>query len=120
MRGNRHPITDAGIGRLVAIVMDNYLRAAKTGEATVAYRGEEAVYGRTTYHVGVALPPQKEKGYYAKDMDIWVDKELGLPIKIMIYGWQGELVESYGYRDLRLNPGLKDSEFDPDFKSYGF
>jgi outer membrane lipoprotein-sorting protein len=43
-----------------------------------------------------------------------------LPIYVEIFDWQNELVERYGYRDLRLNPGLTDADFDPKNPAYGF
>ncbi len=120
MRGNRHPITDVGIGRLIGIVMENVRHAGRAGELRAAYAGEQAVFGKDACRIVVNLPPDKDKGYYCKKFDIWVDEGLGLPIKITIYGWRGEVLESYIYKDFKLNPGLKAAEFDRGYKDYGF
>ncbi len=120
MKGNRHPITDVGIGRLIEIVDSNLDRALKSGELKISYIGEEETYGRKTWHVVGELPEKKENPYYCAKMDLWVDEQLKLPIKIDIYGWKNELLESYGYKDLKINPGLKDEEFDEGYKQYDF
>lgn len=120
MKGNRHPITDVGIGRLIDIIMDNFTRGQKEGELKITYTGEESAFDRPAYHIVGELPVQAEKGYYCKKIEIWVDKELGLPVKVIIYGWQDEVLERYGYKDLKLNPGLPDAEFDKGNKDYDF
>jgi outer membrane lipoprotein-sorting protein len=120
MKGNRHPITDVGIGRLIEIIMTNVRRAGKEGVLETGPVGEGEVYGRKTYNINIKFDAGKEKGYYCKDINLWVDRELYLPVKIAVYGWDGEFLEGYGYKDLKINPGLKDEEFDRDYKGYGF
>jgi outer membrane lipoprotein-sorting protein len=120
MKGNRHPITDVGIGKLIGIIMENYTKAVKEDAGNSTYMGDRIVFGKRAYDIKVNLLPEKDGGYYAKDIEVWVDKENGLPIKILIYGWQDELLESYVYKDLRLNPGLSDSEFEMNYEGYGF
>jgi len=120
MKGNRHPITDVGIGRLIAIVMENCRRGVRENEGRIGPVGEDNLFGRKVYRIKAELPAEKEKGYYARRIEIWVDRESDLPLKILIYGWEGELLESYAYKDLKLNPGTPGSEFDADFKGYGF
>lgn len=118
MRGNRHPITDVGIGRLIQIVTENGERAKKEGVLKLRYLGAGEAFGRDTHHVEAKLPA--EQGYYGGTIEIWVDAGNGLPIKIKIFGWDGELWESYGYKDLKLNPGLTDAEFSEDYEGYDF
>ena len=120
MKGNRHPITDVGIGRLMEIVSTNVRRAVSAGELTLSSKGEEELYGRKVRRYDAELPREKDKGYYARRIRLWVDAGLGLPIRIEVYGWNEELLESYGYRDLKINPGLTDAEFDEKYKGYDF
>ena len=49
-----------------------------------------------------------------------VDHDYRLPIYAEIFDWDGQLVERYGYRNLRLNPGLTDEDFNPKNPDYGF
>lgn len=118
MRGNRHPITDVGIGRLIDIVLENAGRAESEGVLDIVSAGQETVFGRDAAHLTVKLP--KGRGYYAGRIELWVDRGNGLPVKIMIYGWDGALWESYGYKDLVINPGIPGEEFDEGFKGYDF
>jgi outer membrane lipoprotein-sorting protein len=119
MKGNRHPITDSGIGRLIEIIMADIKIASDRGfkDAKVALAGEENVAGRKAWHIAAQTTGN---GYYAGKLDVWVDKEYGLPVKVKVFGINGEFLESYTYTDLKLNPGLKDVEFDRDYKDYKF
>ena len=58
--------------------------------------------------------------YYASKMVLWIDKELMLPIKAMIYDHYGKLYEVYEHHDLKVNVGLKAKDFDPKNKEYDF
>ena len=117
MKGNRHPITDAGIGRLIEILDKDLKRGRERGELKLKFLGEDEVYGRRAWHIVKETPAE---GYYAPKMEIWVDKELNLPIKIKIFGPGDEFLESYGYSDLKVNTGLKDEEFTKGYKGYHF
>jgi outer membrane lipoprotein-sorting protein len=117
MKGNRHPITDAGIGRLIEILGKDIKHGRERGELKLKLLGEDEVYGREAWHILKETPAE---GYYAPKMEIWVDKELNLPIKIKIFGPGDEFLESYGYSDLKVNIGLKDEEFTKGYKDYHF
>ena len=43
-----------------------------------------------------------------------VDVELMLPTHVSTFDKEGKLLESYTYSDIKLNPGLKDEDFDPE------
>ena len=58
--------------------------------------------------------------YYCRRSTTYFDVVTNLLIKIEIYDWDDNLYESYHYRDLKLNVGLNDSDFDPDNKNYKF
>jgi outer membrane lipoprotein-sorting protein len=49
-----------------------------------------------------------------------VDRELGLPLRALIYDHEGNLYERYEHRDLRINVGLTDRDFDPKNPEYDF
>lgn len=117
MKGNRHPITDAGIGRLIEILDKDLERGRERGELKLKSLGEDEAYGRRAWHIVKETPAE---GYYAPKMEIWVDKEFKLPIKIKIFGPGDEFLESYGYSDLKVNAGLKDEEFTEGYKDYHF
>jgi hypothetical protein len=58
--------------------------------------------------------------HYAGRVVLDVDEELRLPIRAMIYDHDGNLYERYEHRDLRINVGLTDADFDPKNPAYDF
>ena len=120
MRGNRHPVTDTGIGHLIKIIGENMRRRIKAGEFNLLERGEETVYRRKTRKVEVLFERDRTKGYYGYRVIVNLDEEKKVPIKIQIYDWDDQLVESYGYENLDLNAGLMDADFDPKNPKYRF
>src|ERR1700688_822466 len=53
MKGNRHPITDSGIGRLIEIIINDINKASERGlkDANVELAGEDDVEGRKAWHI---------------------------------------------------------------------
>jgi outer membrane lipoprotein-sorting protein len=119
-RDGRHPITDVGIGRLVDLVSNNADRGLQRGELTIGNGGQHATFDRPTQRYTLHFPNDPAKGYYCMTAVIDVDREYRLPIYAEIFDWDGQLIERYGYLDLRLNPGLTDEDFDPKNPAYGF
>jgi len=120
MKSNRHPIMDSGIGNLVNLIGDNFIKGIKTGEIEFKERGEETVYDRKTKKVEIIFPRDKAKGYYCCRALINIDVENNLPLKVQIYDLHNLLIENYGYEDLKLNVGLTDTDFDPENPEYKF
>ncbi|MBI2566938.1 MAG: DUF1571 domain-containing protein [Candidatus Schekmanbacteria bacterium] len=58
--------------------------------------------------------------YYAGKVVVDIDKETNLPIFQQIYGHDDKLYEQYGFLNLKLNVGLKETDFDPENKEYNF
>jgi outer membrane lipoprotein-sorting protein len=58
--------------------------------------------------------------YPAGRVILWIDRELHLPIEVAVFDHEGKLYERYRHRDLRVNVGLKASDFDPKNPDYGF
>jgi len=120
MKGNRHPIADSGLEKLVAKLAVNVRLGRVKGELEVRDRGEETVYGRKTVRLEGVFPKEKAGTYYCHRAVVNIDTELKLPIKVQIFDATDELVETYGYEDLRLNAGLTEKDFDPSNADYGF
>ncbi len=89
-------------------------------------------YGRPMYVVWYANPdvrgPRKLKTgqrlfiprYYSARGSVWVAPDSLLPARIEIFDAQDQLYERYVYRDVRLNVGLTDLDFDPENPDYRF
>ncbi len=121
MKGNRHPVTDMGIGNLLKVVQTNVARAKKNKDTiTVIKSGEEKIFGVDSIKLEATFPKEKDKGYYCYRAVFWVDREKKLPIKIMVYDWDNQLVEDYSYENLKFNIGLSEKDFDPSNKEYNF
>jgi outer membrane lipoprotein-sorting protein len=119
-KGGRHPITDVGIGRLLDLITDNAYRGLQHGEVTIEDGGPHTTFDRPTHRYTLHFPNDPAKGYYCMTALIDVDREHRLPIYTEIYDWDGQLIERYGYLNLRLNPGLTDEDFNPKNPAYGF
>ncbi len=120
MKGSRHPVTDIGVGRLLEFIAEHARRGLQRRELTPDSDGQRTTFDRPTQRYVLRFPKDSAKGYYCQTAVLDVDRELRLPIYVEIIDWQNMLVERYGYRDLRLNPGLTDVDFDPKNPEYGF
>jgi len=125
----KYPITDMGVLNLIDKLLEVAYEDIKFGECEV------------TYHEGVMLGtgpaarectvirvvhPVPRRNFKFHDARIYVDKELNLPIRYESYDWprrEGEapaLIEVYEYRNLKLNVGLTDADFDHTNPAYNF
>lgn len=120
MKGSRHPINDSGLDHLVKVIGDNVRRGMKGGELEFREADKETVYGRRTQQVEITLPRDKTRGYHSCRTRLNLDLEKKIPIKIEIYDWDNNLVEDYGYEDLKLNMNLTDVDFSPKNPEYRF
>ena len=111
MGEGHHSIRKAGIRNMIDMVMEQYRRARANEEITLRYLGLGAVDGRQAYHLGLEYPKSKKAGYYAYRAELWIDKELYLPTKLLVYTWDNKLHAHYEYRKLKLNPGLSPEVF---------
>jgi len=118
MTDNRHSILDSHIGHIIDVVNTNYNRAKKNKELKTFFEGSKVLNGTKTLLFKTILPENKD--YYGHVINIYIDAELYLPIKIEVYGWEMELLEMYHFSDLRVNVGLTDIDFDVDNPAYDF
>ncbi len=120
MKDNRHPVTDSGLENLMNFINENVQRGIKTSEVIFKTPCEEIIYGRKTVKIEGIFPKDKTKGYYCHRAIINFDLEQKVPIKVQIFDFGNNLIESYGYEDLRLNAGLTEADFDPKNPTYRF
>jgi hypothetical protein len=106
MQENRHSILEAGVGHVSERLRDQFSTAREQGTLRARYLGTEQYLGRPTWKIMRAL----EDGGYR----YWnVDAELLLPIRIATYDARHQFLEAYSFKDLELNVGLTDADFDP-------
>lgn len=120
MKGNRHPITDTGLENLVRVIGKDLRKGLRAGNIGVIDHGEETVYERKTRKFEGIFPKDKTRGYYCYRAVINLDIEKKVPLRVMIYDWDDNLIENYGYEGLKLDAGLTNADFDPKNPAYRF
>jgi hypothetical protein len=120
----RHPITEAGIGPLLETVSRRWALEMSQNETVVTF-GDMSVGERPCLLIE-ATHPRASGDFLFHKVRLFIDKELGLPIRFEAYDWpkkpgiEPELAEEYTYSDLKLNVGLKEIDFDVANSTYSF
>lgn len=124
MRGSRYSIEKIGIENLVAELVEKGERDRKHDECEVEIV-DDTFEDRACTRIEVRHPHPREH-FDFHIARIHVDRELKVPIHYAAYTWpdadsqEPQLLEEYTYRDLKLNVGLSDADFDPSNSAYGF
>ena len=118
MRHSRRPVTFAGLGNMLRLVVAQSKAAQAKGDLVIEYQGIREEAGRPAYVFNRILP--EGKGYPCHQLFIFIDCEYLLPVRTEAYLWDGRLLSDYRYTDLNLNPGLTDEDFNPDNREYGY
>lgn len=131
MRGNRYPITEVGIEKLIIKLVEKGERDRLRGDCEVRRSMDQQVEGRLCELIEVIHPERRfmqngkaeEHEFYKAQ--IWFDREELVPVKYASYLWPNEaggeplLEEEYIYADLQFNVGLTEDDFDiknPDYR----
>lgn len=122
MRGNRHPITDFGLGNTIAILARDARLAAVRPQDKVTYvdLGVSTVSGVRARCVEATTPALRWSVYYAAKARLCVDTKRDLPVRVTVWDEEGQLLEDYAFRDLKTNVGLTAADFSADNGEYGF
>ncbi|MFV1965160.1 MAG: DUF1571 domain-containing protein [Pirellulaceae bacterium] len=117
MKGNRYPITEAGMENLMVKLMEKGQRDRKRGECDVQFMKGAKINGRTCTVLQVTHPtPRPYFDFHIAR--IFIDDELSIPIRYAAYMWPSkpggkpQLLESYTYLNVKLNVGLSEDDFD--------
>ena len=112
----RHPITEAGIGPLLDTVSKRWAVELNPNETVVKFA--DMLVGEQHCAMVESTHPKKARDFLFYRVRLYINKELGLPIRFEAYDWpkhkdaEPELAEEYTYTDLKLNVGLSDLDFD--------
>ncbi|MBL8827398.1 MAG: DUF1571 domain-containing protein [Planctomycetaceae bacterium] len=125
MSGNRYPITEMGVKRMVERLLEVGTNDMKYGECAMKILPGAKINGRdcTCYEVNHPHPRKEFSFHIAR---IYLDTELNVPIRYESYDWPTEkggepiLVEEYTYLNLKLNNGFTDLDFDVNNPKYQF
>lgn len=118
LRSSRHPIMESDFGFILRMIQQNVRKAQKEKSAVIDCLGEAEIGGRKVRKYRAEFP--KGRGFINHIIHLSVDDETDLPMRIEMYDWDEKLVESYTFTNLKINTGLKDSDFDTENDSYGY
>jgi uncharacterized protein DUF1571 len=119
LQESRHPVTEVGIGLLVERITADVRKGLPGGHLVLSDRGEPD--GRPgVKRVEIALAPQATGRYYAPRVLVDVDDVSRLPVGLIAFDGEDQMVERYEYHDVRVNAVLGDLDFDPTNPEYGF
>ncbi len=125
MVGNRYPITELGIETLIQRMIEKGERDLQHEECAVTIDRNVKIDGHKCTLITITHP-QKRNHFEFFQARIYVDDEINLPVGYEGFLWPdspgGEpvLIERYFYRELLINPGLGDIDFDPENPDYKF
>ncbi len=125
MMGQRYPITEIGLEILTERLIENGERDRQYGECEVEVDRDIELDGRPCTLITITHPHQREhfQFHIAK---IYIDDQLDLPVGYEGYLWPEEpggeplLLERYFYRNIQLNAGLTNRDFNPNNPDYNF
>lgn len=125
MDGNRYPIVEIGFQNLTMRLIEVLEKEQSFGGGKIDIYPGAKVNGRLCTHFRLTHE-QKRPGLTYYQAEVSVDDELGLPILFRSYDWppkEGDdplLLEEYFYKDVKLNAGLTDRDFDVNNPDYHF
>lgn len=125
MLGNKYPITEIGLIRLVEKLIEKGERDRLNGSPQIAVIPGQQVGDRACTLIEVKHP-EALPGLDFHIARVFIDDAWQIPLRYSAYLWpkaEGEtppLEEEYTYLDLELNVGLSDEDFDPDNPAYDF
>jgi hypothetical protein len=125
MQGQLYPITDVGIENLVLKLLERGERERQFPDVEVTFKKDARVNDRVCTVLEIRHPNRRPEYefYYAQ---VFIDDELGIPIRYVAYGWpeggtvDPPVLEEYTYLKLQVNVGLSAADFDPKNKDYNF
>lgn len=125
MRGQREPIYEAGLENLIIKLIEKAERDRAAGMCVVNYTDGATINKRSCSVIELIHEDRKEPYEFYK-AQVFIDDELGLPIRFAAYDWPTapgeapELIEEYTYLNIKVNVGLKDIDFDPKNPRYSY
>ena len=132
MAGNRYPITEIGIEKLLRKLIERGELDKSLGPAEVRIR-ENVELAQVPCKLLEVIHQEpfveidgKKVGFEFYHAQIYMDEERLVPIKYASFTWpkaegqEPELLESYTYENLKFNVGITDADFDPENPEYRF
>lgn len=125
MLGNKYPITEIGLAKLMEKLIEKGERDKQIGPCNVTIKSGAEVAGRPCQLIQVEHP-EHDPRFDFHIAQIYLDEERQIPLRYVAYLWPDKpgaappLEEEYTYVDVKLNVGLSDADFDPENPAYEF
>jgi hypothetical protein len=125
MMSNRYPITKIGLLNLTRELIEVGERDMRHQEADAKYYGNAKVNDRPC-EAWVFTHPTRRDYFRFHRAEVFIDKELNLPIRYASYDWPAKegdspvLLEEYTYSKIKLDNGFTDLDFDAKNPQYEF
>ncbi|NOQ48874.1 MAG: outer membrane lipoprotein-sorting protein [Methanococcoides sp.] len=81
-------------------------------ESDVSFSGLEEFDNRTVYVMRLRPKEETENPLFASNVKVWIDKETWMPLKYEIYDEDENPMISFEIRNLKVNTGISDDEFE--------
>lgn len=110
--GNRYTLQEFGLFRTADRTLKDWTAAQEAGELRVEYLGVKKVKeagDRSCYVLHRALKKPDRDG--VSDATMYIDVETWLQVGTVLKDAEGNLLGSYFFRDLKLNPEFKKDQF---------
>lgn len=126
MSGNRHPITDAGLGNLTTkLIGFRRMDLDDPDAVTILDRFRDDSGRPWLRSIHTHANPKSERPF--QRVEVLYEPDTRIPVTIRSYDWAApgetgdlKLAEQYVYEDLKLGVPLSDLDFDPANPSYDF
>ena len=127
MEENRYPITDAGLAKMIDILLAIWEQEKNIDpdQVEVKLLATETVAGAECDGIEVTHPLKRPELKFHSTRLLF-DRQTKLPVQVEQYGWpeksaeKAPIVEKYTYTDVKPNVGLTDADFDPRNPDYQF
>lgn len=125
MRGNRHPITEFGLEKLLIRMIEKGTRDLEHGDCVVEVKRNLEINGHSGTEIRI-IHPTRASHFEFHIARILIDDDMNLPVGYEGYTWpepgnqEPVLMERYFYTEIKLNVGFTDTDFDPDNPAYDY
>lgn len=125
MSESNYAINEFGMRSMIAGLIDVMVMDLAHDECDVSLTNGVEVKGRRCTHFRVTHPIQRP--YFRYHLaEVYLDEELQVPIYYAAYTWPREaggapkLLEEFAYKNIKLNVGLSNADFQRSNADYGF
>jgi len=111
-------IKDITLENLMTLLLQQYKIAEKDEECKFKFHGTQKIGEFNTYSFERICPEKPEYQSYRAFINL--DKESGIPVRVILYDWHNKITAIYMFQYLKLDAGLTNYDFNSKNKDYKF